>query len=144
MWNAIQWERQFSNQIFLGASGFVNGAEYARFNSPRGVAVDIVRIGRWKIYVDEALPRTHIQLSFWDGRLRAEYESQILTEYRCKWGKKSARPAAISQPIHHNHPFQSRQMTLYIVTFIGAIPMKRMTAIAPITANRFPRHRACL
>ena len=30
------------------------------------------------------------------------------------------------------------------VTFIGAIPMKRMTAIAPITANRFPRHRACL
>ena len=72
-----------------------------------------VRIGRWKIYVEEALPRTQIQLSFWEGRLRAEYQSQILAEYRCKWGKKSPRPVAISQPIHHNHPFQSRQMTLF-------------------------------
>lgn len=71
------------------------------------------RIGRWKIYVEEALPRAQIQLSFWEGRLRAEYQSQILAEYRCKWGKKSARPAAISQPIHHDHPFQSRQMTLF-------------------------------
>jgi hypothetical protein len=59
------------------------------------------------------LPRTQIQLSFWEGRLRAEYQSQMLAEYRCKWGKKAARPAAISQPIHHNHPFQSRQMTLF-------------------------------
>ncbi len=72
-----------------------------------------VRIGRWKIYIEEALPRTQIQLSFWEGRLRAEYQSQILAEYRCKWGKKSARPTAISQPIHHDHPFQSRQMTLF-------------------------------
>ena len=72
-----------------------------------------VRIGRWKIYVEEALPRTQIQLSFWEGRLRAEYQSKILAEYRCKWGKKSARPAAISQPIHHDHPFQSRQMPLF-------------------------------
>jgi Winged helix-turn helix len=70
-------------------------------------------IGRWKIYIEEALPRTHVQLSFWDGRLRAEYQSQILAEYRCKWGKKSARPTAISQPIHHDHPFQSRQMMLF-------------------------------
>ncbi len=37
-----------------------------------------VRIGRWKIYIEEALPRTQIQLSFWEGRLRAEYQSQIL------------------------------------------------------------------
>jgi hypothetical protein len=32
-----------------------------------------VRIGRWKIYVEEGLPRTPIQISYWDGRLRAEY-----------------------------------------------------------------------
>jgi hypothetical protein len=72
-----------------------------------------VKIGRWKIYIEEGLPRTQIQLSFWDGRLRAEYQSQVLTEYQCKWGEKSARPTAISQPLHHSHPFQSRQMTLF-------------------------------
>jgi hypothetical protein len=72
-----------------------------------------VRIGRWKIYVEEALPRVPIQLSYWNGRLRAEYQSQILTEYQCKWGEKSARPTAISEPLYHPHPFQSRQMTLF-------------------------------
>jgi hypothetical protein len=72
-----------------------------------------VKIGRWKIYVEDGLPRVHNQLSYWDGRLRAEYQSQILTEYQCKWGKKSARPTAISQPLHHVHPFQSRPMMLF-------------------------------
>ncbi len=70
-----------------------------------------VRIGRWRIYVEAGLPRTPIQLSCWGGRLRAEYQSQILTEYQCKWGKKSARPTAISQPVYHDHSFQSRQIT---------------------------------
>jgi hypothetical protein len=45
--------------------------------------------------------------------LRAEYQSQILAEYQCKWGKKSAHPTAISHPLHHAHPFQSRQMALF-------------------------------
>ena len=86
------------------------GQRYAqRLTDARG----FVRIGRWKIYIEKALPRTQIQLSFWDGRLLAEYQSQILAEYRCKWGKKSPRPTAISQPLHHDHPFQSRQMTLF-------------------------------
>jgi hypothetical protein len=35
-------------------------------------ACGFVRIGRWKIYIEEALPRTQIQFSFWEGRLRAE------------------------------------------------------------------------
>jgi transposase len=72
-----------------------------------------VKIGRWKIYVEEGLPRTHVQLSFWDGKLRAEHQSQLLVEYQCKWGGRSARPTAISQPLHYAHPFQSRQMTLF-------------------------------
>jgi hypothetical protein len=72
-----------------------------------------VKIGRWKIYVEEGLPRVPIQLSYLHGRLRAEYQSQILTEYQCKWGKTSSRPTAISQPLHHAHPFQSRQMSLF-------------------------------
>ena len=86
------------------------GQRYSqRMTDARG----FVKIGRWRIYVEEGLPRTQVQLSFWDGRLRAEYQSQILAEYQCKWGKKSARPTAISHPLHHAHPFQSRQMTLF-------------------------------
>jgi hypothetical protein len=72
-----------------------------------------VKIGRWKIYVEDGLPRTPVQLSYWDGRLRAEYQSRLLTEYQCKWSKQSARPTAISHPQYHAHPFQSRQMPLF-------------------------------
>ena len=72
-----------------------------------------VRVGRWKIYVEEGLPRAPVQLSYWSGKLRAEHQSQLLVEYQCKWGEKSARPTAISQPLHHAHPFQSRQMALF-------------------------------
>jgi hypothetical protein len=72
-----------------------------------------VRIGRWKIYIEEALPRTQIQLSFWEGRLRAEYQSQILAEYRCTWGKKSARRQRSHNPFTTIILSQSRQMTLF-------------------------------
>lgn len=72
-----------------------------------------VKLGRWKIYVEEGLPRTPVQLSYWDGKLRAEYQAQILTEYQCKWGEKSARPSIISPPLHHAHPFQSKQQVLF-------------------------------
>jgi len=47
------------------------------------------------------------------GKLRAEYQSQMLTEYQCKWGKKDSRPSIISHPLHHSHPFQSKQMPLF-------------------------------
>jgi hypothetical protein len=80
-----------------------------RMTNARG----FVRIGGWRIYIEEALPRTPVQLLYWDGRLRAEYQSQILTEYQCRWSKQSARPTAISHPHYHAHPFQSRQMALF-------------------------------
>jgi hypothetical protein len=86
------------------------GQRYSqRMTDARG----FVRIGRWRIYVEESLQRAPIQLSFWNGKLRAEHQSQLLVEYQCKWGEKSPRPTAISQPVHHRHPFQSRQMTLF-------------------------------
>ena len=72
-----------------------------------------VRIGRWKIYIEEGLPRTPVQLSCWDGKLRVEYESLLLTEYQCKWSKQSARPTVISHPQYHVHPFHSKQMALF-------------------------------
>jgi transposase len=80
-----------------------------RMTNARG----FVRVGRWKIYVEEGLPRAPVQLSCWNGKLRAEHQSQLLVEYQCKWGEKSARPTAISQPLHHAHPFQSRQLALF-------------------------------
>lgn len=72
-----------------------------------------VRINRWKIYVEEGLPRTPIQVMYWDGRLRAEYNSYVLTEYRCKWDNSAQRPKAISQPKYLEHPFGSRQQNLF-------------------------------
>jgi transposase InsO family protein len=84
-----------------------------RYCQRRTDARGFVKIGRWRIYVEEGLPRTHVQLSFWDGKLRAEHQSQLLVEYQCKWGERSARPTAISQPLHHAHPFQSRQLPLF-------------------------------
>jgi hypothetical protein len=80
-----------------------------RMTNARG----FVRVGRWKIYVEEGLPRAPVQLSYWNGKLRAEHQSQLLVEYQCKWGEKAARPTAISQPLRHAHPFQSRQMALF-------------------------------
>jgi transposase len=86
------------------------GQRYSqRMTDARG----FVRIGRWKIYIEEALPRTPIQLSYWDSKLRAEHQSHLLTEYQCKWGKKDSRPTMISHPLHHSHPFQSKQMDLF-------------------------------
>ena len=72
-----------------------------------------VRLGRWKIYVEEGLPKTPVQLSYWDGKLRAEYGEHRLLEYQCRWGKNDLRPTGLSHPIHHNHPFQARQQELF-------------------------------
>lgn len=42
----------------------------------------LVRLGRWKIYVEEGLPKTPVRLSYWDGKLRADYGEQRLLEYQ--------------------------------------------------------------
>jgi len=84
-----------------------------RYCQRRTDARGFVRVGRWRIYVEEGIPRAPVQLSYWNGKLRAEHQSQLLVGYQCKWSEKSARPTAISQPLHHAHPFQSRQMTLF-------------------------------
>jgi len=84
-----------------------------RYCQRRTDARGFVRVGRWRIYVEEGIPRAPVQLSYWNGKLRAVHQSQLLVEYQCKWSEKSARPTAISQPLHHAHPFQSRQMALF-------------------------------
>lgn len=72
-----------------------------------------VRVGRWRLYIEEGLPRTPVQVTYWDGKLRAEYETQQLIEYQCQWDDRAMRPKAISQPIVHASPFQSQQKLLF-------------------------------
>jgi transposase len=72
-----------------------------------------VRVNRWKIYVEEGLPRTPVQITYWDGKLRAEYNAQLLTEYRCRWDNAAQRPKHISHPQPHLHPFISPQPMLF-------------------------------
>jgi hypothetical protein len=72
-----------------------------------------VRLGRWKIYIEENLPRTPVQLSYWDGKLRAEYGEHRLTQYQCRWEKNDLRPVAVSNPLHYEHPFQTKQQDLF-------------------------------
>jgi hypothetical protein len=72
-----------------------------------------VRVNRWKIYVEEGLPNTPVQLTYWNGRLRAEYDKQLLTEYRCRWDNMNLRPKSISPPQAQAHPFTSPQPPLF-------------------------------
>lgn len=72
-----------------------------------------VRVNRWKIYVEEGLPRTPVQITYWDGKLRAEYNAQLLTEYRCRWDNQRERPRSISHPQPQDHPFGSPQPVLF-------------------------------
>ncbi len=72
-----------------------------------------VRINRWRIYVEEGLAKTPVQVTYWDGRLRAEYRAHTLAEYHCRWDNSAHRPRTISHPQHYENPFQTRQQTLF-------------------------------
>ena len=45
-----------------------------------------VRVNRWKVYVEEGLPRTPVQITYWDGTLRAQYNRPLakVTLTECK------------------------------------------------------------
>jgi hypothetical protein len=59
------------------------------------------------------LPRVPIQVTFWDGKLRAEYESHLLAEYRCKFDEHEQRPKTITSPTLFESPFRSPQQELF-------------------------------
>ena len=52
-------------------------------------------------------------MTYWEGKLRAEYESYLLGEYRCRWVSHAQRPQSISQPHYYETPFHSRQRVLF-------------------------------
>ncbi|HYE73010.1 MAG TPA: helix-turn-helix domain-containing protein [Blastocatellia bacterium] len=72
-----------------------------------------IRVGRWRVYVEEGLPGVSLNLTYWDGRLRAEYQSHLLAEYECKFDEDALRPTTISRATHHSSPFASQQQTLF-------------------------------
>jgi transposase len=76
-------------------------------------AQGFIKLNRWKIYVEEGLPKTEIQVNYWDGKLRAEYQSQLLAEYNCKWDASAQRPKSIGKPHLYETQFQSPQLTLF-------------------------------
>ena len=39
-----------------------------------------IRVNRWRIYVEQGLPRVPLRVTFWDGKLWAEYQSHLLAE----------------------------------------------------------------
>jgi hypothetical protein len=68
-----------------------------------------VRIVGWKIYVEEGLPHTPVELSYWSGKLRAEYQSHLLSEYQCKWGNRLlAQQSFHIRFIKHTHFHRDR------------------------------------
>jgi len=54
-----------------------------------------------------------VQVTYWDGQLRAEYHAQLLTEYRCTWDAEANRPQAINESKHHETQYQSKQPVLF-------------------------------
>lgn len=72
-----------------------------------------VRLGKWRLYIEEALPRTSVQVHYWEGKLRAEYQEHILTEYDCGWDQQNLLPKTITNLHSYDHPYQSKQATLF-------------------------------
>lgn len=74
---------------------------------------EFVRVNRWKVYIERGLPKEDVQVTYWDGKLRAEYKSHFLAEYNCKWDSTKNRPKSITNPLLFDTPFQSTQMELF-------------------------------
>lgn len=74
-----------------------------------------IRVGRWKIYVEEGLPKTPVELTYWDGKLRAEYRQTKLAEYDCRWDEQNQRPRTIEKYQHFETPYSSKQPELFEV-----------------------------
>jgi len=76
------------------------------------------RVGRWKIYIEEGLPKTPVELIYWDGKLRAEYRQEKLAEYNCRWNENEQRPQTISKPEYFETKYKSKQPELFEVGWL--------------------------
>lgn len=71
------------------------------------------KVSRWKVYVEDGLSKEQVQVSYWDGKLRAEYENHLLAEYNCKWDTNFNRPKSITNPQLFETPYNSTQLSLF-------------------------------
>lgn len=72
-----------------------------------------IKVNRWKVYVEAGLPKEQVQVSYWDKKLRAEYENSLLAEYNCKWDSNFNRPKSITNPQFFENPYNSAQLSLF-------------------------------
>jgi transposase len=86
-----------------------------------------IRVGRWKIYIEEGLPKTPVELTYWNGKLRAEYRQEKLAEYDCRWNEKEQRPNIIEKPKHFETKYSSKQPELFEVGWLRD-PIEEMRA----------------
>lgn len=81
-------------------------------------AKGFVRLGKWKVYVEEGLPRTPVQVLFWDGKLRAEYREKVLSEYDGKWSDDRRAVIHLKPGVHYETEYSSRQQELFDVGWL--------------------------
>lgn len=72
-----------------------------------------IRVGRWKIYIEEGLPKTPVEVTYWDGTLKTEYRQTKLAEYECRWDDRGQRPETIGKGNHFETKYQSKQQELF-------------------------------
>lgn len=78
-------------------------------------AKGFVRIGRWRVYVEEGLPKTAVQILFWDGRLRAEYRERVLSEYAGEYSDERRGVVKLEPGEHFETEYNSKQQELFEV-----------------------------
>jgi len=105
-----------------------------------------VRVGRWRVYVERGLPQTPVELTYWGGTLRAEYQIHVLSEHRCEWDEEHHRPQHVRELQYLAHPYYSRQQILFDPEWVRdpveQLPRRPAVADRPVCAQQlslFPR-----
>jgi transposase len=91
-----------------------NQMVWRRKTDPQG----FIHLGRWRVYVESGLPRTPVEVTDWDGLLRAEYQDYFVSQHHCEWDAQHHRPQQISHLHCFEHPYQSRQQPLFDAQWI--------------------------
>ena len=54
-----------------------------------------------------------MHVRYWEGKLRAEYERYLLSDYDCQWDMRKLQPKAINNLRQYSHPFECNQAVLF-------------------------------
>ena len=74
-----------------------------------------VRVGKWRVYVEEGLPKTPVQILFWDGKLRAEYKEKVLSEYAGRYSEERRGVVRLEPGEHFETEYNTKQQELFEV-----------------------------